>query len=63
MNEDELRRILSDQQRHSDDQLTNFRRFYESFPAEERARVRAWLVEPVEGRDATFALSTARRPS
>lgn len=50
MDEDQVRRGLASQQRHFDDQLADFRQFYESFLSEERAKLRAWLekVDAVE---------------
>lgn len=47
MNEDDIRRAMAGQQRHFDNQLSDFRQFYESFPPGERAKIKAWL-EKVE---------------
>ncbi len=43
MNEKEFKRIFVREQIHSDNRLTDFRRYYEELPVEERTKARAWL--------------------
>src|SRR5437016_2295925 len=43
MDKDQFFRAIASQQRHFDNELSDFRGFYDSMPAEEKAQFRGWL--------------------